>query len=111
MRQFSLTRRITATVLGCQLLLAAGLTLATVLFGRAQLRRAFDETLTGRAMSTLALVRYKESNPLELVFDNELIPPSSDSVHKDLFEIRRVTGQTVARSDDPVPAIAQQASA
>src|ERR1051325_9806567 len=109
MKQFSLTGRITATVIVCQLLLTAALTFATVLFGREQLRLAFDERLHGRAMSTLALVRYSETKPFDLLFDTELLPPSSDTVHQDLFEIRKSNGQALAQSAQIVPPSAEQA--
>jgi signal transduction histidine kinase len=98
-RHFSLTGRIIATVIGCQLLLITGLTVAAVVYGRAQLRKAFDAALEGRAMSTLALVRYSEDHPPALMFDMELLPPSSDPMHQDLFEIRRSNGQILAQSE------------
>ena len=63
----------------CQLLLTAALTAASVLYARVELRRAFDAALEGRATSTLALVRYTESDPPDLLFDPSLLPPSSDS--------------------------------
>ena len=111
MRQVSLARRITATVVGFQLLLAAGLTVATVMYGRAQLLAAFDEGLSGRAMSTLALVRYTETKPLDLAFDPELLPPSKDPVHKDVFEIRKANGQAVVRSDQRLPPAVEESNA
>jgi signal transduction histidine kinase len=105
MKQISLTGRILATVIGGQLLLVAGLTTAAVLYGREQLGKAFDAALDGRAMATLALVRYSETQPTELVFDPDLLPPSADPIHKDLFEIRRGNQQILAHSD-PVPPVA-----
>ena len=103
MKQFSLTGRILATVIGGQLLLVGGLTAAAVLYGREQLGHAFDVALESRAMSTLTLVRSSESKPYHLVFDPGLLPPSSDAVHKDLFEIRRANGQVLAHSDPSPP--------
>src|ERR1700735_905882 len=87
-KRFSLSSRIIGTVILCQLLLTAALTAASVLYARVELRRAFDAALEGRAISTLALVRYTESVPPDLLFDPTLLPPSSDSVQKDLFVIR-----------------------
>ncbi len=108
MRRFSLTGRIIGTVIGCQLLLTAALTLASVLYARAELRRAFDAALQGRAMSALALVRYTESGPQDVTFDPTLLSPSSDAVHKDIFEIWKANGQLVARSQMELPAGAAQ---
>jgi signal transduction histidine kinase len=108
MKQFSLTGRILATVIGCQLLLVAGLTTAAVIYGREQLGNAFDAALEGRAMSTLALVRYSETEPPVLLFDSELAPPSSDAVHKDLFEIRKADGKVLAESEPFPPAAPSQ---
>src|SRR5216683_2719506 len=95
-RHFSLTGRIIATVIACQLLLMICLTAAAVIFGRRQLRQTFDDTLEGRAMSTLALVRYTEEHPHGLMFDSDLLPPSSDPLHTDLFVIRQTNGQVLA---------------
>ena len=111
MKPVSLSSRIIGTVVVCQLVLTAALTAASVLYTRAELRRAFDAALAGRAASTLALVRYTESIPPDLLFDTSLLPPSSDAVQKDLFEIRKANGQLVARSEGALPREAQTASA
>ncbi len=58
MKSFSLTRRIIATVVTCQLLLAVGLILVAVIYGRSELKGAFDTALDGKAMSALALLQY-----------------------------------------------------
>ncbi len=108
MKPFSLTGRILATVIGCQLLLVGGLTVAAVLYAREQLGNAFDSSLEGRAMSTLALVRYSEDHPSILVFDPELLPPSSEAAHKDVFQIRKADGEVLARSDGFPPAAESQ---
>jgi signal transduction histidine kinase len=99
----SLTRRIIGAVIACQLLLTAALTVASVLYARAELRRAFDSALLGRAMSTLALVRYTEDDPPDLLFDTSLLPPPSDSVQRDMFEIRKPDGEVVAQSKGVLP--------
>src|SRR5690242_16702206 len=105
----SLSRRIIGTVIVCQLLLTAALTTAAVLYTRAELRGAFDAALAGRAASTLALVRYTESIPPDLLFDTSLLPPSSDAAQKDLFEIRKMDGQIVA-SEGVLPPAVENAS-
>jgi signal transduction histidine kinase len=108
-KRVSLSRRIIGTVIVCQLLLTAALTTAAVLYTRAELRGAFDAALAGRAASTLALVRYTESIPPDLLFDTSLLPPSADAAQKDLFEIRKIDGQIVA-SEGVLPAAAENAS-
>jgi signal transduction histidine kinase len=102
MKQFSLTGRILATVIACQLLLVGGLTAVAVVFARDELGRAFDAALEERATSTLALVRYSETDPPVLVFDPELLPPS-ENANKDLFEIRKMDGQVLAHSEPSPP--------
>jgi signal transduction histidine kinase len=108
-KRVSLSRRIIGTVIVCQLLLTAALTAASVLYTRAELRRAFDAALAGRAASTLALVRYTESIPPDLLFDTSLLPPSSDAAQKDIFEIRKLDGQVVAHSEGMLPRPAENA--
>src|SRR5262245_39630280 len=88
-KQVSLSGRIIVTVIVCQLLLTAALTTASVLYARAELRRAFDAALQGRAASILALVRYTETTPPDVLFDPSLLPPSSDELQKDRFEIQK----------------------
>ena len=85
-------------MVSCQLLLAAGLPLATVFYIRKQFRDTFDTALEGRAMSTLASVRYSEDKPPNLLFDTSLVPPSSDPVYPDFFEIVANDGHVIARS-------------
>ena len=75
--RFSLTGRLIAVVVGCQLLLTAVLTLMAVVYGHAELREAFDSALEARATSVLALVRYDENDPPGLLFDSSLLPRSS----------------------------------
>jgi signal transduction histidine kinase len=98
MKSVSLTRRIIATVVTCQLLLAVGLTLVAVLYGRSELKGAFDATLEGKAMSALALVQYTEPAPHILTFDATLLPPPSDPAHGDQYEIRSSDGHLITRS-------------
>ena len=111
MKRVSLSGRIIGTVIVCQLLLTAALTTASVLYARYELRGAFDAALSGRAASILALVRYTESVPPDLLFDPSLLPPSADANQKDLYEIRKPNGQLVARSEGPLPGAAQNSQA
>src|SRR6266853_4046504 len=110
MKSFSLTRRIMATVVTCQLLLAVGLILVAVIYGRSQLKGAFDATLEGKAMSALALVQYSEPKPHILTFDATFLPPPSDPEHRDQYEIRSADGELIARSSgwQSVPPIMAQ---
>jgi signal transduction histidine kinase len=97
---FSLTRRIIATVVTCQLLLTVGLSLVAVLYARSELSSAFNAALEGGARSALALVRYTETKPHVLIFDPRMLPSPSDQAHKDLYEIRASNGRLIARSKD-----------
>jgi signal transduction histidine kinase len=99
MKRLSIVRRIILAVVACQLLLTAGVTAIAVFYARKQLRAAFDLSLQGRAASTLALVRYTESDPPGLLFDSSLLPRSSDPRHGDIFEILAADNHIVAESD------------
>ncbi len=96
MKSFSLTRRIIAIVVTCQLLLAVGLILVAVIYGRSELKGAFDATLEGKAMSALALLQYTEPKPHVLLFDSTLLPPPSDPAHQDQYAIWSSDGQLIA---------------
>jgi signal transduction histidine kinase len=98
-RSFSLTHRLVAAVVACQLLLTAGLVTVAILYARSELRGTFDAALQGRAMSALALVRYSEDKPNVLVFDAERLPPPQDPANGDLYEIRGEGGQWIAGSN------------
>jgi signal transduction histidine kinase len=109
-KSFSLTRRIIAAVVTCQLLLTIGLVAVAVLFARAQLRASFNRALEGDAMSTLAMVRYRDRRPHILIFRPVFLPPPQDPDHPNLFEIRGGDGRLLARSpgwDAVPPAVAQ----
>ncbi len=110
MKSFSLTKRIIAIVVTCQLLLAIGLILVAVIYGRSELKGAFDATLEGKAMSALALLQYTEPKPHVLLFDSTLLPPPSDPAHQDQYAIWSSDGQLIARSsgwESVPPALAQ----
>src|SRR5271154_3027132 len=87
--------------MSCQLVLAAGLPIAGVFYAWGQFRSAFDTSLEGRAVSTLASVRYSESQPPGLLVDATLLPPSFNQAHPDLFEILGSDGQLIAHSGGP----------
>jgi signal transduction histidine kinase len=108
MGPFSLAGRIIASVIVCQLVLTAALTTVAVLYARQQMRHGFDAALNGWAINTLAAVRYTETEVPDLLFDPSLLPPSSDPVHLDRFEIRRSDGDLLARSAAPLPVELQQ---
>jgi signal transduction histidine kinase len=102
---FSLTRRIIAAVLACQVLLAVGLALVAVLYAREQLRGTFNTALSGDAISTLAGVRYSETEPPVLKYDDSYEAPPADPAEKNLFEVRGADGRVIVRSPgwDRVP--------
>jgi signal transduction histidine kinase len=104
-KQVSLTGRIIAGVVVCQLLLTGAITLASLYLARRALLDAFDSELTGHAVSTLACVRYTDSEPTDVLFDRALLPLSTRK-HPDRFEIRKSNGDVLARSDQGVPAAA-----
>jgi signal transduction histidine kinase len=107
---FSLTRRIIASVIICQLVLTAALATVALLYARRELASGFDAALSGWAANTLAAVRYTDSDIPNLLFDPSLIPPSSSARHPDLFEIRKSDGELLARSGGPFPVEVEQAS-
>jgi len=102
-KPFSLTGRIIAGVIICQLVLTAAVTIVAMLYARRELGRGFDAALNGWAVNTLAAVRYTESAVPDLLFDPALIPESSSVRHPDLFEIRRSNGEILARSGGSLP--------
>lgn len=90
----SLRKQIITTVLVSQFLLAIGLTVAIVLYSRAQLLSAFNIMLEGRANSALAVIHDVEDDTQTLVFDRERLSiPSSD-----LLEIWDDNGTLIWRS-------------
>jgi signal transduction histidine kinase len=109
-RPFSLTVRIIASVIICQLVLTAAVTTVAMLYARRELGRGFDAALNGWAVNTLAAVRYTDTLVPDLLFDPALIPESSSVRHPDLFEIRRSNGDILARSGWPLPSELEQGS-
>ena len=90
----SLRKQIITAVLVSQLLLAMGLTLAIVLYGRAQLLAGFDIMLEGRAASVLAAIHDSEDATQSLVLDHKGLNLPSD----DLLEVREENGDLIWRS-------------
>ncbi|MGH9482402.1 MAG: sensor histidine kinase, partial [Terriglobales bacterium] len=96
----SLRQRLVAAMVLAQLLLAAGLVWAGIVFTRRQLRRAFDTGLQGRLLSVAALVRYPESGSA-LVFDATMVPPSRRRRHPDFYRVLNPKGALVADTFPP----------
>jgi hypothetical protein len=98
MRQTSIQRRLIAAVVTSLLLLAVGIVSVAVYFTRRQLRDAFDAGLQGRAMSVTALVRYSEDEHPALIFEGDLVPPSLEKQHPDLYQVTSGDGRLIAQS-------------
>lgn len=98
MARTSIARRLIATVILSQLLLAAGVFFVSVYFTHRQLRTAFDSELQGRAMSIAALVRYSEDEHPKLMFEDDMAPPPLEPGHDDLYEVRDAKGNILAQS-------------
>src|SRR6185437_3007319 len=88
MKRLSLTGRLTAVVVGAQLLLAIGLVLVGITFARRQLLAAFDMSLQGKARAIAALIYYPPDGEPGLLFDNDEAPPSFDASHPDIYEVK-----------------------
>jgi signal transduction histidine kinase len=90
----SLRKQIIVAVLVSQLLLAIGLTLAIVLYSRAQLLSDFNIMLAGRADSVLAVIHDAEDESKTLILDRErLRTPAGD-----LLEVWDENGSLIWRS-------------
>jgi signal transduction histidine kinase len=98
MAKTSIQRRLIATIVISQLLLAVGLIDVAVFVTRAQLRKAFDVALHGRAMSIAALVRYSEDDSHKLLFESDLAPPPLQPGVPDLYEVVANDHKLIARS-------------
>ncbi len=98
MPKTSIQRRLIAVVVISQLVLAVGLVCVALYFTRRQLRNAFDAQLHGRAMSVAALVRYSEDPHPKLIFEDDLVPPSLERQHPDLYRVTANDGQLIAQS-------------
>lgn len=100
MPRTSIQRRLIAVVVISQLLLAIALAMVALYFTRRQLREAFDSQLRGRAMTIAALVRYSEETHPRLIFEDDMVPPSLEKDHPDLYEVRGSDGHLIARSPE-----------
>jgi signal transduction histidine kinase len=90
----SLRKQIITAVLISQLLLAIGLTVAIVLYSRAQLLSAFNIMLEGRTDSVLAVIHDVEDETKTLILDRErLSAPAGD-----LLEVWDENGSLIWRS-------------
>lgn len=98
MRQNSIRRRLIATVVFSQLLLAVGMTLAGVFYTQRRLLAALDTGIQSRAMSVAALVRYTEDASGNVYFDDTLMPQSLDPGHPDLFAVWTARSGLLTRS-------------
>lgn len=100
MKKLSITRRLIVSVVLTQVLLTgAVVALATYVTTR-QLSSAFDSALHGRAMSVAALVRFSEGEHPQLLFDDQLVPPSLTHERHDMYEILGRDGRLIARSSN-----------
>src|SRR5579864_2878543 len=98
MKRLSLTGRLTAVVVGAQLLLAVGLVLVGITFARRQLLAAFDMSLQGKARAIAALVYYPPEGKPGLLFDDDEAPPSFDATHPDIYQVKTAAPQFEAHS-------------
>jgi signal transduction histidine kinase len=98
MKRLSLTGRLTAVVVGGQLLLAVGLVLVGITFARRQLLAAFDMSLQGKARAIAALVYYPPDGEPGLLFDNDEAPPSFDALYPDVYQVKSSAPQFEAHS-------------
>jgi len=87
MRQNSIRRRLIATVVLSQSLLAAGLVFAGVFYTQRRLLAALDAGIQSRALSVAALVRYTEDASGNVYFDDTLMPQALDPRRPDLFAV------------------------
>jgi len=100
MPRTSIQRRLIATVVMSQVLLALGLVGGSVYLNRRLLRRAFDNALNERAMTIAALVRYSEEVPPRLIFEGDLVPPPLERNHRDLYQVTTLAGDVIARTPE-----------
>jgi len=98
MAQVSIQRRLVASIVVAQLLLAVGLVDVAVFVTRSRLRDAFDTALRSRAMRVAALVRYSEDPGHALIFDKDLAPQPLDVSAPDLYEVFANNQTLIARS-------------
>src|SRR6185437_15941291 len=98
MKRLSLTGRLTAVVVGAQLMLAVGLVLVGITFARRQLLAAFDMSLQGKARAIAALVYYPPEGKPGLLFDDDEPPPPFDASHPDIYQVTSAAPRFEAHS-------------
>lgn len=98
MLRSSIQRRLIATVILSQALLAAGLLLAGVYYTHRRLLSTLDMSLQSRATSVAALVRYAEDDSGKVYFDERLVPAPIDPAHDDLFAVWTEGGGLLANA-------------
>ena len=94
----SIQRRLIATVILSQALLALGLLLAGIYYTNRRLLSTLDMGLQSRATSVAALVRYTEDDSGRVYFDERMVPQSLDPAHPDLFAVWTDKSGFLARS-------------
>jgi signal transduction histidine kinase len=87
MLRSSIQRRLIATLILSQALLAVGLLLAGIYYTRRRLLSTLDTGVQSRATSIAALVRYTEDESGKVYFDERMVPGALDSGHADLFAV------------------------
>jgi signal transduction histidine kinase len=99
MKQNSIRRRLIATVVISQALLALGLLLAGVLYTRKRLLSALDARMQAHAMSLAALARYTEDPPEKLYFDKTMVTATLDPDLADGFAVWSDQSGLLTRSE------------
>jgi signal transduction histidine kinase len=87
MKGRSIQKRLMIAVVISQLLLAAGLTCAGILYTRRRVMTSLDESLRAHATSIAALVRFPEDGSKRLTFEQSLAPGPVDGVHPDFYRV------------------------
>lgn len=96
----SIRRRLIASVVLSQTLLAVGLLLAGVFYTRNRLLSALDSRMQAHAMSLTALARYSEDPPEKLYFDKTLVTATLDPDLNDQYAIWSDQSGLLVRSDN-----------
>jgi len=96
----SIRRRLIASVVLSQALLAVGLLLAGVFYTRKRLLSALDSRMQAHAMSLTALARYTEDPPEKLFFDKTMVTATIDPDLDDQFAIWSDRSGLLAHSDN-----------
>lgn len=106
----SIQRRVIATVILSQALLALGLLLTGLYYTRRRLLSTLDTGMQSRAMSVAALVRYAEDDSGNVYFDERLVPEPLDPSHPDLFAVWTDRSGLLAKSPNWPSGLSTEAS-